>query len=325
MIDKPRDGSLDSTHFVDRGSRPSLRARLWLVASLAATLAVGCSRSPSPAPVEDSLTSGRIRIVAAAETHVLMEQAREQFMATYPEATLEITTGTSREAMRALYAAEADLAVIVREMMPEERDAATAGGLALEGYRYARDGLIAVVHPDNPVENVTTAQLRDVLAGRVTRWSELGGGDAAIVPVLQPPTADVMEYFMDQVMQGEGPKVQVHVEANDSSVVRRVRADRAALGLVTLGGIAPGVRALRVSPLGGLSYWKPDLETVYRGDYPLTRFHNLYLRTEGHPLAKGFVTWMTSSDGQRLVHAAGLVPTTVPVRFTRRSPMLGSH
>ena len=43
------------------------------------------------------------------------------------------------------------------------------------------------------------------------------------------------------------------------------------------------------------------------------------------PLAKGFVTFITSRDGQKIVHQAGRVPTTVPVRFVRRSPLLGTH
>lgn len=324
LIDKARDGSLNLCHFVVRGSRGSLGARAWLPVLLTLSV-IGCSPQKSPAPVEDSLTSGRIRIVGAAETGALMERAREGFESTYPDADIELALDTSRGAMRALFAAEADLAVIVREMLPEERDAATRGGLALEGYRYARDALVAVVHPDNPVENLTEEQLRQIYTGTLGRWSDVGGSPAPIVPVMQPLESDVTEFFVDQVMEGATPAARVAMERSDSLVVRRVAADRNAIGYVTLAWGDRGARALRLSPLSGLPYWKPDLETVYRGDYPLTRFHNLYLRTEGRPLAKGFVTWMTSNEGQRLVHAAGLVPTTVPVRFVRRSPMLGSH
>ena len=61
-------------------------------------------------------------------------------------------TGTSREAVRALFAAECDLAVITRELDVEERAAAVRGRLELEGYRFARDAVVPIVHPSNPVQ-----------------------------------------------------------------------------------------------------------------------------------------------------------------------------
>ncbi len=51
----------------------------------------------------------------------------------------------------------------------------------------------------------------------------------------------------------------------------------------------------------------------------------MYVRAGGSKLANGLVTWVSSLDGQKIVHEAGLVPAAVPVRFARRSPMLGSH
>jgi hypothetical protein len=80
-----------------------------------------------------------------------------------------------------------------------------------------------------------------------------------------------------------------------------------------------------ISSLSGLPYWKPDLEAVYQGDYPLTRALSFYVRANGPRVAHGLITYVTSSDGQRIVHEAGLLPTSVPVRFVRRSPLKGAH
>ena len=109
--------------------------------------------------------------------------------------------------------------------------------------------------------------------------------------------------------------------ASDSEVVQRVLEDRDAIGFVSLAWADRGAKVLRVASARGMPYWKPDLEAVYRGDYPLTRFFNLYMRTQGRRLAGGFNTFVTSRDG----HESGLVPTSVPVRFVRRSPMQSSH
>ena len=113
--------------------------------------------------------------------------------------------------------------------------------------------------------------------------------------------------------------------ANDSAVASFVSTHPGALGYVTLPWASKSVRAMRLAALRGLGYVKPDAEKVYEGSYPLTRTYYLYVRPQGSRLAAGFVTFATSDVGQRQVVASGLVPTAVPVRFVRRSPMQPSH
>jgi ABC-type phosphate transport system substrate-binding protein len=114
-------------------------------------------------------------------------------------------------------------------------------------------------------------------------------------------------------------------ETSDSGVVDFVRSHPRAIGFVSMAWADRGAKALRLASLKGLGYWRPDPEAVYRGDYPLSRHMNLYARPRGPALANGLITFVTSRDGQTLVHQGGLVPTAVPVRFVRRSPMIGSH
>ncbi|HEY2954599.1 MAG TPA: PstS family phosphate ABC transporter substrate-binding protein [Candidatus Eisenbacteria bacterium] len=292
---------------------------------LAAACIGGCSPQSAPGRVEDSQTSGRIQVVCAPEARDLVERERATFQALYPQATLEMRQGTSREAVAALFAAQCDLAAITRELLPEERAAAVRGGLELEGYPIARDAVVAVVNRRNPVENVAVQDLRGIYRGEIKRWSVLGGEDRPVRVVIQPPEADITAFFEEEVMGGEAIQAPSFYESSDSTVVARVALDPDAIGYVTLAGVRDDCRSLRVASLPGLPYWKPDLEAVYKGDYPLTRFINTYVRPRGPKLALGFITFLTSRDGQEIVHEAGLVPTTVPVRFTRRSPMQSSH
>jgi len=275
--------------------------------------------------VEDSLTSGRITVVCAPEAKPLIERERAAFEALYPQSEIQVREGSSREAIRALFGAECDLAVILRELEPEERGAAVRGRLELEGYRFARDALVVVVHPGNRVENLALEQVRGVYRGEFRRWSELGGTDQRIVPVIQKPELDIMGFFLQQVMNGQPITAQAVYEPSDSAMAEYVSNHPDAIGFVTLGWAERGVKAVRLAALTGLPYRKPDLETVYRGDFPLSRYYNFYVRPAGSPLAHGFITFVTSRDGQAIVREQGLVPTAVPVRFVRRSPMQSSH
>jgi phosphate transport system substrate-binding protein len=301
---------------------PSQALLRWM---LAAVCVGGCAPRSGPGRVEDSLTSGRILVVCSADARDLIARERDAFRALYPQADVELREGTSRQAVGALFAAQCDLAVLTRELLPEERAAATRGKLELEGYTVARDAVLAIVNPANPVENITVQELRAVYRGEVTRWSELGGPDRPIHVVIQPPASDITAFFVEAVMSGEPVAAASIYETADSTVAARVRSDRDAIGYVTLACPATGCRPLRVAALPGMRYWTPDLEAVHNGNYPLTRAVYNYVRAGGHPLANGFITYITSRDGQQIVHEAGLVPTSVPVRFVRRSPMQSSH
>jgi len=313
-------------HFVARVGGSGLIPRAGLVfLGVFGPLAAGCSPRSHSQVVEDSLTSGRITLVSAKEARGMMARERDAFQALYPQARIEIEGGTSRDAIGRLFGGTSDLAVVTRELAPEERAAAARGRIDLEGFRFARDALLAVVNQNNRVENLTLADLESIYEGRATHWSEFGGDGERIVPVVQRQDSDVTQFFIQRVMGG-GPIAAQSVTADsDSGVVAEVAARAGAIGFVSLGASLDGARALRLASLRGLPYRDADLERVYEGQYPLTRFFSLYVRGSSRPAANGFITYVTSIDGQRLVQQSGFVPTAVPVRFVRRSAMRGAH
>ena len=130
MIDSTRSGFLDSTRFVFREAIGHLGVGACWAAALCL---VGCAPKPTPKPVEDSITSGRIRVVSAAEAFEVAHRVAEDFMTRYPEAVISVDRGTSRQAVQALFAAECDLAILSRELDSDERRAAVEGELEVDG------------------------------------------------------------------------------------------------------------------------------------------------------------------------------------------------
>jgi len=176
------------------------------------------------------------------------------------------------------------------------------------------------------VRNLSLREVRSIWSGDTHQWSAFGGKDAPIVPVLPPLASDLARAFAQAVMDSTPMRAPSLVEETDSAVVARVREVPGAIGVVPLSLAGEsGLKALRIATLDGLDYVDPDMESVHTGRYPLTQFLNLFIRTRGPRLAGGFVTFVSSEPGQKLVLDSGRVPTTVPLRFVHRSPMLGSH
>jgi len=332
----PLAASLNSCHFVARGPwRPPGLVRFLsplfafrLVALLlGGFLAGGCTRRTAIAPVEDTETSGRISVVAAADVHALARAEADSFHAGYPQAALEVRPAeSSAEVISALLGGRADVAVAGRELEQEERNVARQNGIELEGHRMGEDAMCVVVAATNPVRNVTLPELQRIWLGETTSWAALGGPDVKIIPVLPPLASDLARSFAQRVMAGGTMRAPSVVEESDSAVAARVATIPGALGVVPLAlAGAPGLRALHLAAVEGTAYVDPDMESVHDGSYPLTRFLNWFVRTHGPRLAGGFVTYVASEPGQRIVLAHGAVPAAVPLRFVRRSPLLGAH
>jgi len=331
----PGDASISFVHFVFRG--PGRARPVWALGvgvRIAAALLLcsplgtaGCTRGSGVPPVEDTETSGRISIAASPDAQLLLAQEVAAFRATYPQAALELRPPeSSAQVLGALLGGRADLAAAGRELENEERNMARQAGIELEGHRVAQDAICLVVPEASPIHNLTVGELRRIGLGEVRSWGAFGGHDAAIVPVLPPLASDLARAFVQRVMDGAALRAPSEIEASDSAVAARVARTPGAIGVVSLAfASAPGVRALGVSPLEGLGYVEPDMESVHAGRYPLTLYFNLFIRTRGPRLAGGFVTYVASQPGQQLVLASGRVPTAVPLRFVHRSAMLGSH
>jgi len=326
VIDKTHSGFLHSmTHISDRAPR-TVRMRIYVVAAaLVASSVCGCSPQLPEQQAQEDLTSGHITLVCSPEALEVIERNIQAFERLYPKARIEVRAGSSRDAIAALFGARADIAVITRDLVPEEREAAVRGRLEVEGYRFARDAAVLVVNPSNPVNNLTLDDVQRIYRGDVGHWSELGGSAVPVEPVVQSPDADLTEFFIEEVLGGEPIRARSIRVKSDEEVVRTVRERVGAIGYVTMSHARRDARAVRLAALKGLPYYAADLEMVHEGKYPVTRFYNLYVRAKTTALADGFITYVTSLDGQKLIREVGLVPTSVPVRFVRRSAMLSTH
>jgi phosphate transport system substrate-binding protein len=264
-------------------------------------------------------------VVSEPNVAATVRATADEFVRLYPKNRVRVETGGARDAMAALFAATAQVAIIGREISDEERDAAQRGHIAIEATRWAKDGLAIVVHPSNPVDRIAFDDLRGIYAGKLVSWAALGGSDRRIVPVVQRTESGTTQFFVDRVLAGERFTAPAIVAEDDSATAARVAQDPAAIGFVSLPFATRGVKALAVSPVKGMAYVDLDPQTVHDGGYPLTRYENVVLREPSSPGAGDLNTFLCSTDGQRKVLEAGYVPAAVPVHFTHRAPTLPSH
>lgn len=171
----------------------------------------------------------------------------------------------------------------------------------------AHDGIAVIVNPDNPVSGLTTDQLRDIYAGKITNWSEVGGPDLAIQVVNRDEASGTREAFRTIVM-GDAPFDRSAAVLPGTGQVRDVVSRTpGAIGYISIGFVdsdyaTTSVRALAID---GVQATEDNVET---GAYPISR--DLYFFTNGDPQgeAYGYISYVLSDEMDQTIRDAGYIP-----------------
>jgi len=145
------------------------------------------------------------------------------------------------------------------------------GKYNLKLFKWAVDGVAVVVSPGNPVRSLTAKQLRKVFSGKTDNWKAVGG-----------PERGIDLYTRDKASG--------------------TRAVFGAIGYVSVGFIDDSVAPVALDGV------MPSLDTVKSGKYPVAR--GLYSNTRGEPkgLARAFIHYLFSPEGQKIAAAKGFIP-----------------
>ncbi len=253
--------------------------------------------------------------IKGSDTMVNLCQAwAEAFMAKHPKVTVAVTGGGSGTGIAALIGATCDLAAASRKMTEKEIAASSAKGAVPQEWTVALDGLAVVVHPKNPVKQLTLQQLADLFTGKVRNWRELGGRDAAVVLLSREVNSGTHVYFKEHVLgkTADGHTREFAPDAlllpSSQAIADEVAANPTAIGYYGMGYLNPKNVAVGVAKAAGEPSVTPSEEAVRSGRYPISRPLFLYSRGAPQGLAKAFIEFVMSADGQRIVKQIDFVP-----------------
>ncbi|MFP4482320.1 MAG: phosphate ABC transporter substrate-binding protein [Thermovirgaceae bacterium] len=230
------------------------------------------------------------------------QAAAEKFMEAHPDTSISVSGGGSGNGIKAIIDQTTDIAMASRFIKDKEVKTAVEGGAYPVPFAVAIDALLPVVHPDNPVKDLTIQQLHDIYAGKTTNWKDLGGPDKKILPVTRDTSSGTFEVWKSKIMDGERIIPSAQVVASNGAMVQSVSGNPAAVGYIGIGYLDSSVKSVTVDGTEG------NNETSISGEYPLTR--HLFMFTPGWPTgdAMDFINYVLSDAGQEIVASTGYVP-----------------
>jgi phosphate transport system substrate-binding protein len=181
-------------------------------------------------------------------------------------------------------------AIVVPELLPVNGQPPWFTPLVL-------DGIVLVVHPDNPLQAISLAQAQALFSGEITTWDGVGGENRPILPVIRERGSAMRALFDRRVLAGHPPAIQALIAESPQAMVAAVSADPAAIGMLTFSAL-PTDPPLRPLQLDGHT---PTLATISAQSWPLTTPLWLVARQEPQGGVRALVAWWQSEAGQRVV------------------------
>jgi len=230
----------------------------------------------------------------------LMQDLGKQVSQANPQISFEIVSANSTRSLENLAAGKAEIA-IVSYMLP--------GNEQFQVTPIARDALLLVTHPDNPVDNLSLSELTQLYSGKIYNWRNLGGLTTEVQVVVRERGSGLKAIFDETVMQGERITPNARVFPNGQAVSRYAAQEQGAIAYLGAAGALASPDTLKIITLNGVS---PALENLPNRAYPLG--YTLYAVTTPNPPSevRDFVDYLRSPAGQTLIKAQGMAAVQNP-------------
>ncbi len=248
-----------------------------------------------------------IKISGSTTVLPIVQKAADQYMATHPDADIQIAGGGSGVGIQAIGAKTVDIGMTSREVTKDEMTKYPSFLVT----SVAQDGIAVIVNPSNTIQYITLDQIRNIYLGKITKWSEITGANVPgtnnqIVSVGRDSASGTRTYFDETVLLKATPVNKMLEKNSNGAVAQTIAQTPGAIGYVSIGFLSPDVKALPIW-YNANKIIAPTIGTVKDKTYPVSR--DLYVITNGQPtgLAGDFIRYILSPDGQKIVADEGYV------------------
>ncbi len=241
--------------------------------------------------------SGELRI-AGGTAHIACEKAAiKRIMEAYPNIQITIAGGGSGIGIKEVCEGLIDIGNSGRHPTPNEMKKCN-----LKIYKFAIDGIGVIVNPKMPITNLSQKQVIDIFSGKITNWKEVGGPDAPIHVYTRDAESGTRKVFWKKCLLKHPITKRANFVKSNAAMKTAIANDPLGIGYISLGVADSSVKLLAIDGV------YPSLQNVKSGKYKIAR--GLYMVTKGEPkpLAKAFIMYMLSPEGQALVKKYGFIP-----------------
>jgi phosphate transport system substrate-binding protein len=219
-------------------------------------------------------------------------------------ASIDMITPGSTAAFQALVDGQAHIGMSSRPITAAEANLLPS----VREHVLARDGLLVVVSPENPMSAISIDQLASVFAGKIDDWAQLGQTSGKINVYARNKDSGTLDTFRSTVFGAADRLITPNAQlfGSDAELSDAVAGDPRGIGFTSY-AYRRKAKALAISTACGIIH-SPSIFGIKAGDYPLSRYFFLYTDlkpSDGH--AGGLLDFALSGKAQKIISGAGFI------------------
>jgi phosphate transport system substrate-binding protein len=270
-----------------------------LVIAMIGTIMVGCGNNSKN-------DSGSITIGGSSALLPLMEQSIEKFNGKNPNEGIGAQAGGSGTGLAQVLNGTIDIGnsdVLAETKLGKEN------AEKLVDHKVLAQGFTIVVNKSLGIDNLTSAQLKDIFSGKVTNWKDVGGVDKEILLVHRTAGSGTRATFENTILGGdkslENDSLGITQDSNGAvlSVMKENEGAISYLGLSYMNS-KEAQNLLNLVKLDGVS---SDKANIIDGSYKFWSWGHMYTKGEATGLSKKFIEFVASEDNRSSAENLGFI------------------
>jgi phosphate transport system substrate-binding protein len=235
-----------------------------------------------------SQMSGTLKVNGSTTLQPIAQTAADILMERYSDLSITVAGGGSGTGVNDAAAGTVNVGMSSRELTEDELK-------TLVAYPVANDGIAIIVHPSNPVENLTAEQAAKIFLGEIKNWADVGGENAPII-VMTRETGSGTRASMEEILMEKQSVISTATPFTSSQLIKQaVAKDVNSIGFDSIGFVDETVKALSLDGV------EATRETVIAVEYGMGR--QLFCLTNGTAsgLSAMFIDYLNSTECQETI------------------------
>jgi phosphate transport system substrate-binding protein len=302
----------------------------------------GCKETTKDGKPLDTPTSGEITIGVDESFQPLMMAEIDGFQISYKHAKVNAIYKPEGEVMQDLLKDSIRLAVISRDLTPEEREVFKQQTLTPRVSKFAIDAVCLIVNNKNLDSAYTVSQIKEMMLGNTAKWSDLNPKNIkdSIRIVFDNNNSSNLLYMQKKLQLPENLGKHIFALKSNTEVIEYVTKHPNSMGVIGISwitdssanekeirrfmkenkvlAIVPDTTAQKVKNIHtdlDLNQYIPAQANIARKLYPFSRYVYVVSREARAGLGTGFAAYAAGDKGQLIVLKAGLLPLYMPLRL----------
>lgn len=284
----------------------------------------------------------------------VLQDEIEAFEYTYKQASIIPFFMPEQACIDSLLEDKVQSIIVTQELKPEQREYLKKKYKRIvKSSCIAVDAVALITNKDNAINSLDMEDIRKILNGEITKWSQLGGNDTTEIKIVfDAPESSTVSYMKEKFLP-KGRKISdnknAYAQKNNAQVFDVVKTDRDALGIISVSWLGDNLQEAKKVPIDKkMEDYKNETDTVaptlteevkilkvanpnpdndyssvaYKpyqiyinsGEYPLFRKVYMISTASNSTVLHSFYIFVSGFVGQKIISLTGIMPYKVSPR-----------